>query len=142
MTVRSCPTPLAVASVLCWLLTVSGCQVLEQSGFMPESMLVGSKQMARKESESRLLYLKEGDPQAMRWLLGHRLETGMTLADVNKVFGQVGVEETNDSWIKKNNARYRRNDETYRWGPDSQGQSVYLVFRDDQLVNFDPTEFR
>jgi len=98
--------------------------------------------MARKESESRLLYLKEGDPQAMRWLLGHRLETGMTLADVNKVFGQVGVEETNDSWIKKNNARYRRNDETYRWGPDSQGQSVYLVFRDDQLVNFDPTEFR
>jgi len=105
-------------------------------------MLVSGKEMARKESEYRLRYLTKGDPEAMRWLLGHRLETGMSLAEVNKVFGQDGVEETDDGWIKKHSSRYRRSDESYGWGPDSQGKSVYLVFRNEQLVNFDPAEFR
>lgn len=142
MMVRSCRSPAIAAIAFGWLLIASGCQALEQSGFIPESMLVSDKEMARQGREYRLHYLKEGDPAALRWLLGHRLETGMSLAEVNKVFGQEGVEETNDGWIKKHNSRYRRSDETYRWGPDSRGESIYLVFRNEQLVNFDPAEFR
>jgi hypothetical protein len=30
----------------------------------------------------------------------------------------------------------------YAFGPDSEGQTVYLAFREDMLVNFDPLDFR
>jgi len=131
-----------MAGVVGCLLISSGCEALKQSGFIPESLLVNREEMARKENENRLRYLKDGDPEALRWLLGHRLSTGMPLAEVNRVLGQEGVEQVDDGWIKKQNARYRRSDTTYSWGPNSRGESVYLVFRGDQLVNFDPTEFR
>lgn len=142
MTLQSCRSTIFAAIPLGCMLVTSGCQALEQSGFIPEALLVNGDEMARKEREHRLQYIEKGDPDALRWLLGHRIETGMTLAEVNKVFGQEGVEETDDGWIKKHNSRYRRSDNTYGWGPDSRGESIYLVFRNEQLVNFDPAEFR
>jgi hypothetical protein len=35
----------------------------------------------------------------------------------------------------------RQGDATFKWGPDRAGRSIYLIFRDDHLVNFDPHEF-
>ena len=77
-----------------------------------------------------------------RWLLANATRTGMTPKDVGEVLGERGEIVMNDTWIKSSGGHYRASDEVYKWGPDDKGKSVYLVFREDRLVNFDPSEFR
>lgn len=102
--------------------------------------LPNGKQRMAEEVENRKKFVEDRDPEAMRWLLVNRIRQGMTLADVNRVLGVVGEREFTDKWIKSNRP-FRAGDNVYRWGPDNNGRSVYLVFREDQLVNYDSSEF-
>jgi hypothetical protein len=95
----------------------------------------------RDEVEYRDRYLTTKDPAALRWLLEHRIHSGMSVADVNLVLGEDGERQYNDQWIKTKGGYYRTGDEVYHWGPDNEGRGLYLVFRDEQLVNFDPEDY-
>ena len=46
-----------------------------------------------------------------------------------------------DSRYTRNGGHYRENDVLYKWGPDNEGRTILLAFRDDKLVNFDPDFF-
>lgn len=93
------------------------------------------------EERYRRKYVGNHDRKALYWLLRHRVESGMAYGEVCRILGEDGVHETRDNWIKTNGGNYQIGDDCYAFGPDSDGQTLYLVFRDDKLVNFDPTEF-
>ena len=77
----------------------------------------------------------------MQSLLQNRVENGMTPAEISHVLGEEGERVYEDGWIKNRGGHYQAGDETWKWGPDRKGNSVYLVFRESRLVNFDASEF-
>jgi hypothetical protein len=97
---------------------------------------------ASAAAERREKFLAEGDPQAVRWLLANRIGSGMTRDDVEETLGQHGERVYEDDWLKSGTLGVLQTDEAYRWGPDSAGQTYYLFFRDDRLVNHNPAEYR
>lgn len=120
----------------------SGCESLNGASLMRLGMPVGRAEGFRAEEDHRQSFQTEGDSEAMRWLLANRVESGLSVAEVNRVFGQEGEREFGDNWLKTNGGHLRADDVVYKWGPDRDGHSVYLGFRDGRLVNFDPSEFR
>lgn len=92
--------------------------------------------------EHRSRFQQQGDPQSFRWLLANHLASGMSLYEVEEVLGSEGERVWNDSQFKKGEGRYQESDETYKWGPDRNGTSAYLIFRDGKLVNYDPSQYR
>lgn len=92
------------------------------------------------EEKYRRDYQVERSPEAIRWLKAHRVKPGMNLQQVNEVFGEDGKRVYEDARYKSK-SHYRSGDETYKWGPDSEGNSHLLVFRNGRLVNYDPQEF-
>lgn len=95
-----------------------------------------------KRAESyRTKFQTERDPKALDWILQNRLYSGMSRVSVEKEFGEEGEFQETSKWLKATGGTFRTSDEAYRWGPDSDGRSVYLIFRDDVLVNFDPKDF-
>jgi len=115
------------------------------------SILCGCTQMAavlnppmletttyEEEVEKREEYLTSHSPDALRWLVVHRLKNGMKRSDVNTVIGEDGERVFADSEIlATDGAHYRSEDMVYRWGPDSNGNVYMFVFRDDHLVNLE-----
>lgn len=93
------------------------------------------------EQEYRRRYQVDSDPEAIRWLKANRIASGMTVGEVGEVLGEEGRLVIADRKFKTGNL-YRRGDKVYEWGPDSDGASHYLVFREGRLVNFDPEEYR
>lgn len=91
-------------------------------------------------ADQRLLYKTDGDAEALHWLLRNEIRQGMPLNDVNQILGEDGVRQYDAGWVK-NNGSFRIDDEVYKWGPNSKGQSIYLVFRNGNLTNYDPTQF-
>ena len=102
----------------------------------------GDTQDGHKQEEvHRKQYQADRDPAALRWLLAHRIHTSMRVEEVNNVLGEEGAREYNDNWLTTKGGQYRTDDKVYKWGPDANGRSVYLVFRDGRLTNFDPSEY-
>jgi hypothetical protein len=99
------------------------------------------KQSRNEEEQHRKKYAATRDRDALHWLLRHRIDSGMSYHDVCRTLGEDGSRESRDNWIKNNGGNYQVGDDVYAFGPDSKGQTLYLVFRDDKLVNFDPKEF-
>lgn len=95
-------------------------------------------QTANKKQEE---FRETASPDAIRWLLTHEVEQGMTLDAVEQAIGQPGSLVVNDGMYKRNDVRIRESDKTYRWGPDSEGQTWILFFRGNRLTNFDPADF-
>jgi hypothetical protein len=128
------------AAVLAALLALlaAGCE-------MPD-LARGSRERALAEAseatEHREKFIAQGDPQSVRWLLANRVGSGMTRGEVNDILGQHGERVFEDNWLKSGTSGVRETDEAYRWGPDSEGQTYYLFFRDDRLVNHDPAVYR
>lgn len=79
--------------------------------------------------------------KSMRWLMTNRIDSGMAKIDVDRVLGETGVYEENPGWLRQKGGSYRIDDKVYRYGPDDRGESVYLFFRENVLVNFDPQQF-
>ena len=120
----------------------AGCESLDTAGVSLTARPADDGSGSRSEEQYRRQYQTSRDPEAMRWLLAHRIESGMSVVDVNHVLGEEGTRALNDRWVKTNGGHYRSGDVVYKWGPENQGKSVYLVFRDGHLVNFDPNEYR
>ena len=94
-----------------------------------------------EEVHYRTEYQSQRSKQAMRWLMSHRIQSGMSREEVAHVLGEDGEIEHDDRWIKGNVGVYHVDDVTWCFGPDSEGHSVYLVFRDNRLINFDPKDY-
>ena len=120
----------------------AGCGVFQEANRLGKNVFADSGTRTREDELYRKQYQIDRDPAAMQWLLANRIEPGMSVANVNQVFGETGEREYNDRQIKTGSGFYRTSDTVYRWGPDNQGRSVYLVFREERLFNFDPNEFR
>lgn len=118
----------------------SGCETLYEAGVPRMSGFVDLESRRQEAEHFREQYVEDKSPAAMRWLLVNQIRSGMTLDEVNHVFGHEGRPEYNDLWITTKGGHYRRGDQVYKWLPDSEGNVPYLVFREGMLVNFDPSE--
>jgi hypothetical protein len=90
----------------------------------------------------RTAFQTDRTPAALDWLLAHQLESGMSVAVVNQAIGETGEKVEQDLALKQHGGQYQATDVGYKWGPDTNGRSVVLFFRDGKLVHFDPTEFQ
>lgn len=128
--------------LLLLIIAGGGCEGLGDAGAAPGWSFLNPGRANEEEAEQRNRFLTEGDPEAIRWLLRNRVSNGMSLAEVNRVLGQEGVRQYDDGWIKNySSARFRQGDQVYKWGPDNNAQTYFLVFRDRKLVNFKPGEY-
>lgn len=132
-----------LCSAACLLLALCvGCESPDGERFHSLIPAFHSDKVAQQEEENRKEYQQTRSKKAMRWLLANRIKSGMAREDVGHILGEDGVREANDKWIKANVGVYRVDDVTYRFGPDAEGHSVYMVFRDDRLIHFNPEHFR
>jgi hypothetical protein len=97
-----------------------------------------SEEMRARQAAYRL----EGDNEAIRWLLANRVESGMTLDEVESALGTDGEPVAGAAFKNRGGNQFHVTDEVYKWGPDSAGQAYYLVFRENLLFNFDRRQFR
>ncbi len=123
------------------LLVLTGCEGGPAGNFAGLRSTSGGSSGEKTEVEYRKDYQSERDPEALSWLLANRIRQGMGVGEVNEILGQDGTREFDDRKLKAGNPAYRADDITYRWGPDSGGRAVYLLFREDKLLNFDPQQF-
>ena len=95
-----------------------------------------------EEVQYRKDYQTNRSRKAMRWLLANRVDSGMSVNDVNTILGEKGeLDESPSANSLKRGNTYRIDDKVFHYGPDSGGRAVYLVFRDDKLVNFERQRF-
>ena len=123
------------------LLGFAGCEAGPAGGFAGLRPVSDKPAAEKSEMEYRKQFQIERDPQALSWLLANRIQQGMTVGEVTEVLGQEGRREFADQKLKAGNPNYRADDIAYRWGPDSNGRAIYLLFRDGKLLNYDPREF-
>jgi hypothetical protein len=129
---------IALAAALC-----AGCETPAWVRSLNEAFAARRPDASFEAQEThRHDYLATHSRQSMRWLLGHCVDAGMSYKEVCRALGEEGARETQDTWIKTRGGPYQVGDDVYAFGPDNEGQSVYLVFREDQLIGFDPEEFR
>lgn len=95
----------------------------------------------RTEEEHRREYIATHSRKSMRWLLGHCVNTGMSYAEVCHALGEEGEVRKKDPAMKTG-VNVRIDDEVYEFGPDSEGRVLVLYFREDRLINFDPSDFK
>lgn len=122
-------------------LTATGCSSMSGSGWNSLSDLFDTESQQREEEMHRSRFQESRSTADMHWLLQHHVENGMTPAEVSRVLGEQGQRVYDDGWIKNRGGHYHAGDDTWKWGPDRKGNSVYLVFRDHKLVHFEPNEF-
>jgi len=116
---------------------VSGCGSLAPH-FLSES---DTAPHALQLEQHRARFLESRDAADLRWLLREGVRSGMSRSEVAQVLGEAGQPVDRDFRFKRNGGHYQERDRLWKWGPDHQGQSVLLAFREGTLVNFDPEEF-
>ena len=119
-----------------------GCEALQQSSLYRMTPFATKSDYTAVEAEHRQKFVQERDPEALRWLLSHRVHNEMSVEEVSQVLGESGERRHDDRDYKTNGGYYQLTDVAYQWGPDRRGRTVILFFRDGKLVNFDPAEFR
>lgn len=121
---------------LAWL----GCESTSLNSTFLETLagrpVVSEKEMARR----RALYIEHHNREDLHWLLQNCVTTGMGVHEVAGVIGETPELEPHSQWLKQ--ADFRVDDKVYKFGPDSQGQSIYLLFREGRLINHNPDEYR
>jgi hypothetical protein len=103
--------------------------------------MFGAKASVRDEEDHRQRYQNSRNPEDLRWLLANRISSGMSVSEVGRIIGQEGRRLYDDTWIKKGGGYYQSGDKAWKWEQDRNGQSLILVFREGQLVNFDPADY-
>lgn len=134
----------AIATVLVAtaLLISAGCETMRESGIPGLRADTTKKYEAnRVEQEHRDNFVVHRDHKSLYWLVANRIKNGMSLTDVEQILGESGERETDMGRLKLGGL-YQTTDLIYKWGPDNEGYSVVLIFRDNHLVNFDPSGFR
>ena len=123
------------------LLLNTGCETMPDWDSGMASGTHRAEKRVSKAEHQRMLFLTDRDPDALNWILKHRLQSGMSRASVEKELGEEGEFQESSKWLKATGGSFRTTDDAYKWGPDKTGRSVYLMFRDDVLVNFHPEDF-
>jgi hypothetical protein len=118
---------------------LSGCETLHNAG-VPGFDRYIKDEAALAAPEYREKFQVDRDAQAFTWLLRNRVRAGMSVMEVNEALGEAGEEFGHTDAIKKNTDGYQATDVGYRWGPDNNGRSVILFFREGHLVNYNPNE--
>lgn len=139
---RMRPGSRLLAPGLGWMLgfaALSGCETAGWNGRLSEAFSGNSTRDSELEEQHRSAYVQHRTRDDLFWLLANRVETGMTVAEVAVVLGENGEKEPKGQWVRQGD--YRIDDEIYRYGPDSGGQSVYLVYREGRLVNHSRENF-
>jgi len=119
---------------------ILGCGLHERTPLLSMFPFGKSPNLESKEIESRQKFLVERDPESLRWLLTHRIHNEMSATEVAAILGESGERQFDDSTFKTNGGYYQTTDVGYQWGPDSNGRSIVLFFRDGKLIQFDPNE--
>lgn len=117
-----------------------GCTMLHEAGIPGFERYVKDAD-APLVADYQRRFQVDSDPAALNWLLSRRVRTGMSVAQINDILGESGERVTDDQELKAFAGQYLRTDVGYKWGPDANGRSVVLFFRDGRLVHFDPHEF-
>lgn len=139
MTDRLFPLGVILASALCVSsLGCSGFQNTDAAGF---ATLFKSESAEKAEEDRRAAFQKSRASKDLYWLLANHVQSGMTPREVGQVIGEQGRIVYNDGHFKTRGGHYQSGDRTWKWGPDRDGNSVFLVFREGGLVNFDPAQF-
>lgn len=113
------------------------------SSHLAQALLYPGSEVQEHEIERyRERFQTDRDPAALDWLLANAIDAGMSLGEVEQILAEEGQRVRDDRWVKTNGGYYRSGDVVYKWNPDSSGRSIYLVFREDKLVNFNPDEFK
>lgn len=124
--------------LVCW--TGAGCESTSLNTSLLES-LAGRPVVSEKEqAQRRAAYIENHNREDLYWLLQNCVTTGMGVHEVAGVIGETPELEPHSQWLKQ--ADFRVDDKVYKFGPDSQGQSVYLLFREGRLINHNPDEYR
>lgn len=134
-----------MAGVICaWIFaaTFTGCESPEWTRSLNDSFAAADQPNPKLEEQHREEYAATHNPQAMRWLLSHCVEMGMSYKKVCQIMKEEGTPVMGDKSLLSGGGNYRVGDEVYAFGPDTNGKTVYLVFRDDRLVNYDRSEFK
>lgn len=121
---------------------LNGCESPAWVRSLGESFSMSGDAPYRLEEMHRREYQTNHSRKALRWLLANRIDTGMSYGDVCQTLGEDGEQEHIDRWLKVKGSTYRLDDVIYRFGPDDEGHSYYLAFREDRLVNYDRQHFQ
>tara|TARA_R110002095_G_scaffold83532_1_gene72491 strand:- start:415 stop:846 length:432 start_codon:yes stop_codon:yes gene_type:complete len=132
--------PWMVCGIIVFLLN-SACETLPGWDSTTMSGTHRTEKRAISAEDYRTSFLTTRDPKALDWILKNRLYSGMSRSSVEKEIGEEGEYQESSKWLKATGGTFRTTDEAFRWGPDESGRSVYLIFRDDVLVNFNPADF-
>ena len=136
-----CVAPWMVCGIMVLLLS-SACESIPELGSTGMSSAHQVQKQKTNPAESyRTRFQTNRDPKALDWILKNRLYSGMSRGSVEKEIGEEGEFQEASKWLKATGGTFRTSDEAYKWGPDESGRSVYLIFRDDVLVNFNPEDF-
>jgi hypothetical protein len=118
-----------------------GCESINGPTLPGTEVLLYPSEHRRQTEEHRRKFQTDQDPRSIDWLLSHVVRNGMTLDEVNQIIGCQGEPEYSGQWLLAKGKSYRADDRPYKWGPDSEGRTVYLVFREGYLTNFNPEDF-
>ncbi|MFN8856140.1 MAG: hypothetical protein ACK50P_11285 [Planctomycetaceae bacterium] len=117
-----------------------GCE-LAGGGAHLIDQLAGRPVVSKEEqSRHRAAYVEHHNRSDLYWLLQNCVTTGMGVHEVAGIIGETPELETQSQWLKQ--ADYRVDDKVYKFGPDNQGQSIYLLFREGRLINHNPEEYQ
>ncbi len=122
-------------------LTLTGCESPDWSRSLSNSFAGSDQPNPRLEEQYREEYAATRSAKSMRWLFSHCVEMGMSYKQVCQIMKEEGTPVTGERHLLAGGS-YRLGDDVYAFGPDTNGKTVYLVFRDDRLINYDRSEFK
>lgn len=120
-------------------IALAGCESPSWTHTLHESFSATEAGGPRNEEEHRREYIANHSRKSMRWLLRHSVKPGMSYEQVCHALGAEGERDPDPS-LKTGNLNVRIDDEVYSFG-DSDNRNLKLFFREDRLINFDPTDF-
>lgn len=115
------------------LIHLTGCSMMNSLAdlMQQEESLFAEAEKRREE------FLIERSEDSIKWLLSNLAKNGMSKGDIDRIVGEQGERVFDDTEILSGEGLYRADDRVYSWGPDRQGNTYMLVFRDDKLINFE-----
>jgi len=130
---------LAISFLVGLSLVSSGCELAGGSANLIEQ-LAGRPVVSKEEqARHRAAYVEHHKRSDLYWLMQHCVTTGMGVHEVAGVIGETPELEPQSHWLKQGD--FRIDDKVYKFGPDNEGQSIYLVFREGRLINHNPEEY-